>query len=237
MKALASIVAGLLLAVAAAASVAGAADANTPAALRDGAARSAAPGTEVGLVYRDDVQVDEDGNGVQSAQFATTVAGPNVRYLLVVENGCATAGPCSAPVNGLTVTLNDDVVFQNDDEFTQERVEVALNPVDARDDNTLALAARGNPGSQARVRIIALQPKPPALNLVHRDDVHVDEDGNGVQSAQFATTVPRRQRRPRLASARPDPRRSYSARMRPRAPLIRRPAPLRPAPFRPCSSR
>ena len=58
---------------------------------------------------------------MQAARFATTVAGKDVRYALLIENGCASsdpARPCPAPVRGLTVTLNDDVVFQNDDAFT-----------------------------------------------------------------------------------------------------------------------
>src|SRR5262245_35118135 len=62
----------------------------------------------LGVVHRDRVVVGEDGNGVQSARFAT-VGGPDVRYLLLIENGCAgtdptgSARPCPAPVTGLTV--------------------------------------------------------------------------------------------------------------------------------------
>ena len=149
------------------------------------------------LVHRDRVTVDEDGNGVQSARFATTVAGKNVRYALLIENGCASsdpARPCPAPVTGLTVTLNEDVVFQNDDAFTKARSEITLNPAGTQL-NSLVLAARGAPGTAARIRIIAIRqpdkpkPTPPLHRLVHRDRVAVDEDGNGVQSARFATTV------------------------------------------------
>ena len=63
--------------------------------------------------------------------------------------------PCPAPVRGLTVTLNEDVVFQNDDEFREARLQIPLNP-DEADDNSLVLAAKGAPGSGARVRILAL---------------------------------------------------------------------------------
>ena len=149
------------------------------------------------LVHRDRVTVEEDGNGVQAARFATTVAGKDVRYALLIENGCASsdpARPCPAPVRGLTVTLNDDVVFQNDDAFTKARSEITLNPAGTQL-NSLVLAARGAPGSAARVRIIAIgqpdkpRPTPPLHRLVHRDRVAVEEDGNGVQAARFATTV------------------------------------------------
>ncbi len=34
-------------------------------------------------------EVGEDGNGVRAARFATTVAGSDVRYVLLIENGCA----------------------------------------------------------------------------------------------------------------------------------------------------
>ena len=136
-------------------------------------------GAQVGLLYRGAVEVGADGNGVRAARFATTVAGRDVRYVLVVENGCAGSNavrPCPAPVRGLTVTLNEDVVFQNDDEFREARLQIALNP-DEADDNSLVLAAKGAPGSGARVRILALRdpdkdkpkPKPEVLGLVYRD--------------------------------------------------------------------
>src|SRR5262245_2219365 len=114
---------------------------------------------QVGVLYRGAVVVGEDGNGVTAERFPTTAAGSDVRYLLVVENGCADgdppAGPCPAPVTGLTVTLNDDVVFQNDEPFTSARQEIVLNPA-AGELNSLVLAARGAPGSTARLRILAL---------------------------------------------------------------------------------
>jgi hypothetical protein len=61
------------------------------------------------------------------------------------------------PVTGLTVTLNEDVVFQNDDEFQSETVDVALNPI-GTELNSIVLAARGLPASAARVAVVAVQP-------------------------------------------------------------------------------
>jgi hypothetical protein len=113
-------------------------------------------------LYRGAVTVGADGNGVRADRFATTVAGRDVRYVLLIENGCAGTDParrCPAPVRGLTVTLNDDVVFQNDDEFSKARLQIPLNPVET-DLNSLVLAARGAPGSGARVRILALRAAP-----------------------------------------------------------------------------
>ena len=109
-------------------------------------------------MYRGAVEVGPDGNGVRAARFATTLAGRDVRYVLQIENGCAPtdpAGACPAPVRGLTITLNEDVVFQNDDTFSKARLTIPLNPVDTND-NSLVLAAKGAPRSAARVRILAL---------------------------------------------------------------------------------
>ena len=57
--------------------------------------------------------------------------------------------PAPSPVRGITVTLNDNVVFQNEELFRSERVEVALNPIGPQL-NSIVLAARGNP-----VRLLA----------------------------------------------------------------------------------
>jgi len=114
---------------------------------RPGAARIATT-----LQYKGRVTVGEDGNGVTLDQFPTTVSGDSVRYFLRVGTGGD-----QAPVRGLTVTLNDDVVFQNDDEFESETVEVALNPI-GRESNSIVAAARGTAGSAARVAIVAVQP-------------------------------------------------------------------------------
>ncbi len=151
----------------------------------------------LGLLYREGVKVGEDGNGVRADRFATTVAGRGVRYVLLIENGCAGTDParrCPAPVRGLTVTLNEDVVFQNDDEFRKARLQIPLNPVET-ELNSLVLAARGAPGSAARVRILALRqpdkpkPKPAVLGQLYRGAVTVGADGNGVRADRFATTV------------------------------------------------
>ena len=116
---------------------------------------------ETVVQLRDTVVVGEDGNGVISARFPTTVAGDEVRYAIVVENGCASSqaqpGPCPPPVTGLTITLNEDAVFQNDDEFQQERFAVALNPVGSQL-NSIVGAARGAPGSAARFTVLAVRP-------------------------------------------------------------------------------
>jgi hypothetical protein len=120
------------------------------------------------LQYRGRVVVGEDGNGVSSARFPTTVARRTVRYFMLIENGCAdtdaqtSEDPCPAPVRGLTVTLNEDVVFQNDDEFRSERVQVRLNPL-GNQLNSLVMAARGAPGSGARLAIFAVRPAPVAF--------------------------------------------------------------------------
>jgi hypothetical protein len=118
------------------------------------------PPLETVVQNRDTVVVGEDGTGVVSARFPTTVGGDEVRYVIVVENGCAAQPqpePCPAPIRGLTITLNEDVVFQNDDEFSQERSAVALNPVGS-ELNSLVMAAKGAPGSGARLAVLAVRP-------------------------------------------------------------------------------
>ena len=117
------------------------------------------------LQFRASVAVGEDGNGVTSARFPTTVGGPDVQYLLVIENGCTqeAGGQCPAAVRGLTVTLNDDVVFQNDDEFGSERVQIALNEVGGQL-NSILLAAKGAPQSGARVALLATRPLPVVMS-------------------------------------------------------------------------
>src|SRR5512145_2588726 len=100
------------------------------------------------------VVVQADGNGVFADTFPTTVEGEAVRYVMVIQNGCESepgaGGSCPSPVRSLTVTLNDDVVFQSEELFRLERVQVPLNDVGGGD-NRIVLAARGNPGSGAHV--------------------------------------------------------------------------------------
>jgi hypothetical protein len=111
--------------------------------------------------FRGPVVVGADGNGVLADQFQTTADGPEVRYVLNIDAALGTGGhPGPPPVRGLTITLNDDVVFQNDDPLPDSvRVEVALNPVGSQL-NSIVLAARGEPGSAARVSVVAVRPAP-----------------------------------------------------------------------------
>jgi hypothetical protein len=110
------------------------------------------------IQYEGDVVVGSDGNGVTAAQFPTTVDGKQIRgYVLVVENGCKLDAPkCKFPlVSGLTITLNDDIVFEGASPATRETLEVALNPV-GTEQNSIVLAANGESGSRARVHIAAI---------------------------------------------------------------------------------
>lgn len=113
------------------------------------------------LQFRGQVTVGSDGNGVLADTFATTVDGPETRFILYIDDALGTGvGPAPPPVRGLTITLNDDVVFQNDDAIPfPVRVEVALNPV-GRERNSIVLAARGEPGAAARASILAVRPAP-----------------------------------------------------------------------------
>src|SRR5262245_620334 len=95
---------------------------------------------QVGVLYHGAVAVGEDGNGVTGERFPTTAAGSDVRYLLVVENGCADgdppAGPCPAPVTGLTVRSEERRVGKEGEPLTSAGQETgpesaagALNPL------------------------------------------------------------------------------------------------------------
>ncbi len=111
------------------------------------------------LQYRGHVVVGDDGNGVTAASFPTTVGGELVHYWMVIENGCrpGTPDPCPPPVDGISITLNGAVVFQTNDVFHLERVEVALNRVGG-DPNGIVIAATGVRGAAARVAILAHRP-------------------------------------------------------------------------------
>ena len=111
------------------------------------------------LLHRDRVTSRRTETACRRPASRPPLLGTNVRYALLIENGCASsepARPCPPPVTGLTVTVNDDVVFQNDDAFTKARSEITLNPAGTQL-NSLVLAARGAPGTAARVRIIAIR--------------------------------------------------------------------------------
>jgi len=108
------------------------------------------------LQFRGTVTVEDDGNGVLSAHFPTTVSGPNVHYVVVTQNGCDTGQTCSrSAVGGLTVTLNN-AAFEDGDELFETVFDVDLNDVGAADNN-IVVAARGAPGSSARVRVLAVR--------------------------------------------------------------------------------
>jgi hypothetical protein len=124
------------------------------------------------MQFRGRVLVGDDGNGVLSAAFPTKLEGEGLRYTLVLENGCREpvepppepvrtdeAPPCPAPTNGIEVTLNGEVVLQTTDRYHAERVQVALNPVGG-EQNRIVAAAVGEPGTGARIAIIAHPPLP-----------------------------------------------------------------------------
>jgi hypothetical protein len=104
------------------------------------------------LQFRGQVVVGTDGIGILAHQFPTTAEGPEVRFFLYIDDALGTG------VRSLTITLNDDVVFQNDDPLPDfVRVEVAVNPVGTQL-NSIVVAARGEPGSTAGVSLTAVRP-------------------------------------------------------------------------------
>jgi hypothetical protein len=123
------------------------------------------PPAEHILQYAGRVGVGEDGNGVTAAAFRTTVAGETVRYYMLIENGCRRAPdpavneaePCPAPVSAISISLNEQVVFQTTDEFQSQRVEVALN-APGTTENKIVITAGGEPRSGARVSVLAIRP-------------------------------------------------------------------------------
>lgn len=109
------------------------------------------------LQFRDQVVVDSDGNGALAATFPTTVAGPEVRYVLYIDNAPG-AGVSPPTVSHLAVSLNEEVVFQSDAEVPDPvRVEVALKAAGGGP-NRILLTAHGVPGSAARVTVLAVRP-------------------------------------------------------------------------------
>jgi hypothetical protein len=121
-----------------------------------------------GVQYHGEVTVDRDGNGVTAARFPTTHDGQDVRYFMVVDNGCSpTVGPtrsaaaCPAAVANLQVSLNDAVVFQTGGLERTQRHDIALNAIALHalgaDDNRIVISAHGMPGAAARVRILAVR--------------------------------------------------------------------------------
>lgn len=117
--------------------------------------------TQTRVQFHAPVPVDGSGQGQVAASFPTTVAGEDVEYFLVVENGCGPSGgstPCPPPVDSLTVTLNQTVVFDEQGPFAHARRPVALNPLNAAND--IVASATGAPGSAVRVAVLAVRPLP-----------------------------------------------------------------------------
>jgi len=110
---------------------------------------------------RDDVTIGLDGTGVKAITFPTTVAGDDVHYVLVVENGCDVrpAGRrCPPPAESATVTLNEDVVLQSDALAEgRQTLEVALNVTDGTS-NTIIFAVKGTPRAGLRFAVLAVRP-------------------------------------------------------------------------------
>ena len=129
-----------------------------PVAARAGEGAADGPPVQTLVQGRATVVVGADGNGATAARFPTTVGGDEVHYAMVVENGCPPQStPCPPPVHTVTISLNDELVFQSDDKFERERVTVALNPVGG-DENRILLAGVGSPGASARVTVLAVRP-------------------------------------------------------------------------------
>jgi hypothetical protein len=127
-----------------------------PAAAQDGELPS-----QTRLQFRAPVVVGDNGQGQVADSFPTTVAGEEVHYFLVVENGCGPSGggvPCAPPVDALSVTLNQTVVLDEQGPFTHERRPVALNALGAGND--ILATASGAPGSAVRVAVLAVRPLP-----------------------------------------------------------------------------
>ncbi len=116
--------------------------------------------TQTRVQFHAPVPVDASGQGQVAASFPTTVAGDDVDYFLVVENGCPQGGvtPCPPPVETLTITLNQSVVFDEQGPFGQVRRPVALNPQSAAND--IVASATGAAGSAVRVAVVAVRPLP-----------------------------------------------------------------------------
>ena len=149
----------------------------------------ATPKPDARKLFDRSVRVGNDGNGASTARFDAPVR-PDLTYLLVVDTGCQS---CPPPVEQLTITLNEEVVFQRNGNVTHQTTRLAsLNS----QDNAILITAGGSPGSAARIRIIATpatepkpKPKPPHLE-VFEGTVRVGNDGNGVSAATFAAPAP-----------------------------------------------
>ena len=110
------------------------------------------------LAFRGAVTIERDGNAVTAAHFDAS-SNPNVRYRLVIQNGCPprsgrSSRPCPPPVDTLSVNLNEQTVFQSNGAFEVHRATLPRDAVNPQD-NRLVITATGSPGATARVAIIA----------------------------------------------------------------------------------
>jgi hypothetical protein len=105
--------------------------------------------------YGGRVRVGADGNGVTAARFATTLAGDDVHYVLVLDTDCNPTR-CRPPVEQLDVNLNNALVLHTTDLDTTARHDIALNAIRA-DENLITVTAGGSPGAGARVHILAVR--------------------------------------------------------------------------------
>jgi hypothetical protein len=122
------------------------------------AAHASAAQPERRLAFRGAVVVEPDGNGVTAATFGAS-SNRDVRYRLVIQNGCRAghgASPrlCPPGVGTLTVSLNEQVVYQSDGGFEVHRAALPRDAVAAAG-NRLVITATGSPGAAARVAIVA----------------------------------------------------------------------------------
>jgi hypothetical protein len=152
--------------------------------------------------YGGRVRVGADGNGVTAARFATTLAGGDVRYVLVLDTDCNPTR-CRPPVEQLDVNLNDALVLHATDLDTTARHEIVLNAIGA-DENQIVVTAGGSPGAGARVHILAVRmPRSPgarihplALGATHsgarRDIDYIDDAlGSGLRATSQRRTAVR----------------------------------------------
>jgi hypothetical protein len=105
--------------------------------------------------YGGRVRVGADGNGVTAARFATTLAGDDVRYVLVLDTDCNPTR-CRPPVEQLDVNLNNALVLHTTHLDAKARHDIALNAIGA-DENHITVTASGSPGAGARVHILAVR--------------------------------------------------------------------------------
>jgi hypothetical protein len=146
--------------------------------------------------YRGRVRVGADGNGVTAARFATTLAGDDVRYVLVLDADCNSTR-CRPPVEQLDVNLNDALVLHATDVDTRARHDIALNAIRADQNQITITAAGASPGAGARIHILAVRTNHSAAR---RELDYIDDAlGSGVRG----TTGRQHEETPTAARIRP----------------------------------